>query len=120
MEDDKEKLKKLKEKPFKMFDKSYGRGNVTVALDALGKAMEKPDLEGTNLDQGVINKYNRAFNTLLILDLAAALGWSEGTIYSMSRRVKKSIKSSLEKQKKEATEDANREAAKKANQANNK
>jgi hypothetical protein len=120
MEDDKEKLKKLKEKPFKMFDKSYGRGNVTVALDALGKAMEKPDLEGTNLDQGVINKYNRAFNTLMILDLAAALGWSEGTIYSMSRRVKKSIKSSLEKQKKEATEDANREAAKKANQANNK
>ena len=34
-EDNKKDLNKLKEKPFKIFDKSYGRGNVTVALDAL-------------------------------------------------------------------------------------
>ena len=78
-----------------------------MALDALSKAIEKPELEGTNLDQGVIDKYNRAFNIIMILDVASALGWSEGTLYSMSRRVKKSIKSSLEKQKKEATEDKN-------------
>jgi hypothetical protein len=101
-----------KEPIYDFYTRNIGRGNTTLISEIAEKILKKinkvDDIDDTDLTVSEQNKYSNAFITLSVLEGLSVVGWSEGTINSLAKKIEKNVKESLKKDIKTAKENKER------------